>query len=194
METGISGAWLTTNRSCNNKCSFCYAQNAKGNDMDIEDAKRCIKALHEMGISHLILIGGEPTIYQNIIPLIEYATSVGMNVSMATNGRKFSDSLFSQKIARAGLSSVNISLKGSNEEEYLTNTHCKGFIEAIKGYKNLNEVGIKPIISYVITTNDVNKIKNLISSVVENNLDNLLFQFVKPVISPDSSPIMNIRF
>lgn len=72
----INGAWLTTNRSCNNRCEWCYAQNAIGNEMDIDDAKKCVDVLKELKVKHIVLIGGEPTIYSHLIELLKYIKGI----------------------------------------------------------------------------------------------------------------------
>ena len=66
-----STVWLTLNRKCNNNCSWCYAQRAEKEEMDFKKAKMCIGNLAALGIKNIVLIGGEPTIYPQIIEIIQ---------------------------------------------------------------------------------------------------------------------------
>lgn len=189
----IYGAWLTTNRTCNNSCAFCYAQNATGTDMPIEDAKKCVDSLEEMGISTVVLIGGEPTIYEDFFELIAYITNKGMRVSVATNGRALSDKDFAKQMLDAGVSSVNISIKGLSDEEYIEVTKFPGCTQMIQGYHNLRDLDFYPVLSYVIAEYDNSKIDNLVAFLKENQMDMILFQFVKPVVEPDSEKVMSMH-
>lgn len=189
----INVAWLTTNRSCNNKCTWCYAQEAHYQIMPLEKAQYCVDQLHEIGVNRIVLIGGEPTIYPDIFTLMQYIRDKDMKVSIATNGRKFSDLSFARSCLSAGATSINISLKALSEEEYYRDTGCGGLNEAILGYKNLISLGFKPTWSYVIVDSDHDKILRLIRLMEDNGLDNMVFQFVKPVIKKGSEPIMDLR-
>lgn len=188
----INGAWLTTNRTCNNQCAFCYAQHAKGTDMSFEDAKKCVDALVELGVKSIVLIGGEPTIYKHFFELESYISKKGTRVSVATNGRVFSNKDFAKKMIASGVSSVNISIKGFNEREYITITKHRGCAEMVLGYQNLCNLGLQPILSYVISQNDTNKIDELLAFMSMNKMDRILFQFVKPVVEPNSHKIMSM--
>lgn len=175
-------AWLTTNRTCNNKCNWCYASKCKDNIMKYDDIKKYVDELSKINISKVILIGGEPTIYNEILKTIKYISNKGIEVSMASNGRMFKDFGFSKKMVEAGLKNCNISIKGSDEAEYMLNTNSPGFNEMVEGYKNLKRLGINVSTSYVLCDNDYNKFDKFLSSFIDNELDNLSFQLYKPSV------------
>ena len=62
----------------------------------------------------------------------------------------------------------------------------------IQGYKNFIKNGFTPTLSYVISDGDKEKIIRLIKLMEDNLLDNIVFQFVKPVIKMDSDSIMDL--
>ena len=111
---------------------------------------------------------------------------------MATNGRKFEDVEFCKKAYEAGLYSINISIKGSNEEEYMMNTNSNGFLQTIKGYENDNYYGIKTSLSYVLCNTDTKKFDNFWEVVKEHHLNNILFQLYKPS-AEDEKKIISIK-
>ncbi len=76
---------------------------------------------------------------------------------MATNGIKFKDKMFTQKILNSGIDGINISIKGTTEEEYLCYTHQIGLYDVIEGYQNLKHFGFEPTISYVVTDSNIEK-------------------------------------
>lgn len=192
----ISTAWLTTNYTCNCKCDWCYAQKMleKHRSMDFQYAKQIINYLQAKGIQTITLIGGEPTIYPNIVELICYIKSLGIKVRLATNGKRFKDNAFTQQIINSKIDSINISIKGTTEDDYLYNSHQTGLSDMIEGYKNLKHLGFQPSISYVITTNDTDKFDKFIDMLLKEKLDNLVIQFEKPFLSTETcSKTMNIR-
>ena len=89
---------------------------------------------------------------------------------------------------------INISIKGTTEEEYLYNTHQTGLCDMIEGYHNLKHLGFEPSISYVITTKDTNKFDKFVEMLSKEKLDNLVIQFEKPSLSTEcGSKTMDIR-
>lgn len=177
-------AWFTTNRSCNCKCAWCYANDYRGkkDTMDYNLAKKYIKELPNIGVRKVILIGGEPTIYKDITKMIKMLNKEHIMISMASNGIKFSDYKFAKLLVSAGLNNINISLKGTSEEEYLESTKVYGLQKAIEGYHNLKKLGANVSLSYVLCSNDTKKIDELLTLIEKYKLDDISFQFYKPSI------------
>ena len=191
----ISTVWLTTNRSCNNACDWCYAKISENQQtkMDLPSAMHCVDLAKSMGAKKVILIGGEPTLYENLLTLISYIHNKDMQVWIATNGRKLADFSFAQSLANAGVDRFDLSLKATTEEEYMLVTHNYWLGEFLNGYKNLSKLGFFPNVSYVIVDDSINKINEIIEIVQENNIRNITFQFVKPVVQLNSEEIMDIQ-
>lgn len=188
----IKKAWLTTNRSCNNACEWCYAKNAGLKSMDFEKLKKCIDSLSDINVKNVVLIGGEPTLYAHLFDTLHYLKEKGIYVSMASNGRLFCDKDFAKKCYQAGLRSVNISLKAITEADYISLTGKEGFHEAIEGYHNLKKLGINTSLSYVITTESF-ALEDLINCMKKEKLDDIVFQFVKPTVQLEAAePIMKM--
>ncbi len=186
--------WLTTNMTCNNNCNWCYAKKYLkiNRNMSYQNVKKYVSYLKGIGIKKIILIGGEPSIHPGILKIIKYISRNNIKVSMATNGRKFKDIEFCKRAYEAGLYSINISIKGSNEEEYIINTNSNGFLETIKGYENASYCGIKTSLSYVLCNTDTKKFDNFWQVVKEHHLNNILFQLYKPS-AEDENQIISIE-
>lgn len=181
-------AWLTTNRTCNNKCKWCYTGKfkCKNLSMNLNRLKLTVDELYKNGINKIILIGGEPTINDNIIEIISYIKCRNIKVSIASNGRKFSDLEFAHECKKVGLDFVNVSIKGIDDDEYIKNTGNIGFDEMLRGYKNLKDVGIDTTLSYVITKNDRNEYINLKNMLILNDIDYIFFMLYKPSVDDNN--------
>lgn len=151
--------------------------------MNFDEIKSYVNELHKYNVNKIILIGGEPTIYDKVDKIIKYITNKGIEVSMASNGRKFSNFKFAKKLVTAGLKNCNISIKGANETKYVKNTNYAGFNEMIKGYKNLEKLGINVSTSFVLCDMNYQNFDNFLDSFIKNGLNNISFQLYKPAIS-----------
>lgn len=181
----ISTAWLTTNYTCNCKCNWCYAQRtfSKCNYMELGYAKKLVRYLKEKGVKTITLIGGEPTLYPNLIELINTIKRENMQVRLVTNGFMFKEEKFVEKIISTKIDGINISIKGATEEEYYTNTKRYGLYDMLKGYKNLKTKGMNPTFSYVVTDNNTKKFGELINMLQKEQINKLIIQFEKPVLN-----------
>lgn len=178
-------AWLTTNRNCNNNCSWCYARNTLSNTarMDFEKAKIAVDELKRRGVSKVVLIGGEPTIYPYFCELVEYISKQNINVSVASNGRKFADMDFAKAVQAAGIHGVDISIKATTEEAYYAGTHAHGLREMIEGYHNLKKLGVRVSASYVVVSDDPRQFDELVDFLEREDITSVFIQFVKPTLS-----------
>ena len=80
-----------TNR-CNYHCTYCFGKFNGQTDPSIADAKRVIRNIADYFTQNNIkdgrinFAGGEPTLYEHLDELIDYASSLGLSVSIVTNG------------------------------------------------------------------------------------------------------------
>ena len=193
-ELNIRTGWLTLNRKCHFHCEWCYANTAKNiSDMDYDKAIQAVDALTEVGVKKIVLIGGEPLLYPDIIGLIDYIHRKKILVSIATNGVEFVNESVCKTICSAGVDNINISLKSTTEEGYKENVGAYGLINALTGYKNLEKNGLTPTVSYVITNSSIKEIEELIELCGDFGINNISFQYVKPIIKKDSDPIMDLQ-
>ena len=192
----IKSAWFTTNRSCNCRCEWCYAQKTLGSkpSMDLKKAKEAVKELKKHKVKKIVLIGGEPTIYNHFLELINYIHENEISCTVATNGIAFSDFNFARDVIKAGINNINISLKATSENDYEKYTKVRALKKVLKGYKNLKTLGFNPIFSYVIVSDNKNDFENLIKLLELNKVNQIGFQFVKPVLEfGKTDAIMDIR-
>ena len=120
--------------------------------MPLEMAKKYILLFKSLGIEKLGIIGGEPTIHNEITKTIEFAKEHGMSVTIYSNGRKLSDNNFTKKIKEAGTDYVNFSLQGIDAGYHDKLCGVEGaWNETIAGINNCIREGIKINISSVVS-------------------------------------------
>lgn len=73
---------------CDRRCDFCFNQTLPGGeDMPLASFRRMIDRVTGAGVQVLDIIGGEPTLHRELLPMIEHACGRGMRVNISSNGR-----------------------------------------------------------------------------------------------------------
>lgn len=73
---------------CNRHCDFCFNKALPGKeDMTLASFRRMIDRITGAGVQVLDIIGGEPTLHEELLPMIEHACGRGMRVNISSNGR-----------------------------------------------------------------------------------------------------------
>jgi MoaA/NifB/PqqE/SkfB family radical SAM enzyme len=106
--------------SCNARCAYCSAARTRAAAPDrpqpLESALRALDHLRTAGVESLILLGGEPTLYPDLIPLARAAVSAGMQVGIATNGLALTRDL-RRELLGLGRVAVNFSIDSIHARE-----------------------------------------------------------------------------
>jgi radical SAM protein with 4Fe4S-binding SPASM domain len=132
--------WRCT-RACNYNCLYCsFGSNPYAiNDIDTKGGMRIVDELHDMGAKWFGLSGGEPLVRKDIFEIIAHAKSLGMNVSLITNGYYVKGDILEKLVKYEVMTAV--SLDGKQETNDLT--RGKGsYATAIKAMENLSKNGI----------------------------------------------------
>jgi len=114
--------WEMT-QACGLACKHCRAEampTAHPLELNTEESKRFLKSLLDFGdpLPHLILTGGDPLNRKDIFPLIDYANSLGLEVSItpAATSELTNDAI--SKLQAHGIQSMGLSLDGSCAEKH----------------------------------------------------------------------------
>jgi MoaA/NifB/PqqE/SkfB family radical SAM enzyme len=180
----IKTAWIVTNYSCNNDCSYCYANLAgcENKIISFDYCRQVMKELARINVSDVLLIGGEPTLYSKINDVIAFGKSLGLKIKIVTNGRLLKDVSFLKELVKAGLDHVSISIESYNQEKHNEICGANSFQETLQGIINCveNDLSLNSI-STVSKDNkeDIAEISELMSSV---GVKNILFNYGVPSV------------
>lgn len=177
-----TAAWMTVTHSCNYECKWCYAKEyCNSNEgMDVMRAKEVLDVLAKSNTKRVIFIGGEPTLYHDLNSLVAYAKSKGLKCALVTNGILLSDKDYSMAIVDSGITSCNISLKGTTEDEYVKNVGRNGLSRTLEGYNNMIECGCHTVLSFVISIPDTKKLSDLRDFLIQYGIPQISFLMEKP--------------
>lgn len=148
-------AWLTVNRSCNLRCTWCYAKDTgfAHDNMSLETATTAIALLKSMPVKTVHLIGGEPTIHPDFLRIVSMVKEAGMEPGLITNGIALSKMAFLEQALDAGLHGIVTSLKASSGEQYRRHTGTDAYARAICAIQNVETVRLtRPLTHRVAIT------------------------------------------
>ena len=155
----VNIAWLTINRGCNLRCSWCYAQGLieNNNSMSFELSKALMDLLFQAGVRKIYFIGGEPTLHPDFFDMLSFAKERGFQSVVVTNGVLLGQSSFCEKILKLQYDSLlfGISFKGMSKEEYISNCKRDCFSQVINGVRNCRLYHFNYSLSYVLSTENI---------------------------------------
>jgi radical SAM protein with 4Fe4S-binding SPASM domain len=156
---------LAITYKCNNDCPHCYneADRLTLEAMPLEDWKRVVDRLCDVGVPHLIFTGGEATLYAELPELIAYAESRGPICGLNSNGRRFADAAYAKKIAAAGLNHLQVTLGSHRADIHDRMMNAHSFDQTVRGIQNAIEAGIHTITNTTLMQMNADDIENTIA-------------------------------
>ncbi len=71
---------------CNLDCAYCTEYDNSRAHPPIEELKKWVKKIRELGTMRIALVGGEPLTHPDIVELVRYCRELGFATSLTTNG------------------------------------------------------------------------------------------------------------
>lgn len=156
--------WNFTN-ACNLRCRHCYqdASRQMPGELTLREKMDLIGQLDRAGVPLIALSGGEPTIHPDFLNIVREGSRRGIYMAVATNGIRFSDSMFAERALRAGLRYVEVSLDSVNPEVHDEIRGVKGaWDETMKGIINLVKMNASVGIAMTVTRLNYREIEEMV--------------------------------
>ena len=134
---------------CNFRCTYCMP--AEGLDwmaredlLTYEEITRVARVCVErFGFNGIRLTGGEPTVRANLPVLIEQLSSLGVDLSLTTNGTTLTN--LAPALVSAGLERINISLDSLKRERFEQITRRDELDKVLEGIDAAVSAGLAPV-------------------------------------------------
>ena len=129
-------AWLNVNRQCNFRCKWCYGNDTGFSTKDTMSgtlAERLIHICKEIGVNHVIFIGGEPTLWKDLFEANRLCHELGMTTGLITNAAMFGDDDYWSQYLNNEVDRLSISVKAADMETFKSSTGAKLFTTTQKG-------------------------------------------------------------
>jgi len=133
FDNYIINLYLT--HRCNSKCKVCLSKGLLPGDMTL---KRIEKLCKKHDQKFFLLLGGEPTLREDLFNIIKLLKDKGKEPILFTNGLKLSDKNYVKKLKKTGLRVVYLSLDCLDEKINQRISGCKeGVKKKLRALKNL---------------------------------------------------------
>ncbi|MCL1917688.1 MAG: GTP 3',8-cyclase MoaA [Peptococcaceae bacterium] len=142
----IDYARISITDRCNLRCVYCMPESgdklSSGGILSYEDILRVCRILAQQGIRKLKITGGEPLVRKGVTSLIDRLKDIpGIDhVSLTTNGICLAAK--AERLAAAGLDSVNISLDTLDPDRYQAVTRRGSVSDVLRGIESAVSAGI----------------------------------------------------
>jgi len=159
--------FLTMN--CNLKCTICHV-NASDNDYKEPSVSWIEKKLDNFKNVKIGLFGGEPTLREDLVDIIEAVKESGNIPVLHTNGIKISNYNYLKKIKEAGLVEIHLQFDGFDEKTYQIMRDRRLLDIKRKALDNIKKLNIPTILQVAISRNlNENQIKPIFDYAVKHN-------------------------
>lgn len=152
MDLMVSAMTQNGSWHCNQKCVHCYAAGQKQSEeaeLSTSDWKKIIDKCRKAGIPQLTFTGGEPTMREDLIELIDY--SKWFVTRLNTNGIKLTKELC-HSLKEASLDSCQITFYSCDSEIHNRLVGANRFDDTVAGIKNALAEGISISINTPLCT------------------------------------------
>jgi radical SAM protein with 4Fe4S-binding SPASM domain len=144
---------LALTYSCNNNCFFCYTGGPRsGKEMSTAEWKAAIDKLWSSGIPQIVFTGGEPTLRNDLVELVEHSRE--FVTGLVTNGRKLGS--LAGALRKAELDYVQVSLESHLPEVHDKMVGVKGaWQETVNGIKEALKGDLEVITNSTLTADNL---------------------------------------
>lgn len=147
-----------TNR-CQLNCPFCFVSKEDPIDMKIEELKRQLVELKQMGCRTVVFGNGEPMLYPQIFEAVRLSKLFGFEVRIATSGSACTYNSL-RRLKGIGLDLLTVSLNSVNRE--INELSRDGYKLAINAIRIACSLELNFSINYVALENNVSHFSELI--------------------------------
>jgi len=123
----IHPVWEVTN-ACNLRCEQCHASSGKPlpDELNTEEGKRLLDGMAAVGEFRMLALGGgEPLVRPDIFELVAYARSLGLEISIATNGTLLTTEM-AREFKKMGVANIAVGLNANDESIHEQITRVPG--------------------------------------------------------------------
>ena len=152
---------LSITDACNFRCQYClpngYKKTSKEPFLSVDEIRRLVTALAELGMWKIRLTGGEPTLrreFEEIASTISLIPGV-KKMAFTTNGYRLARS--AQEFYNAGLRAVNVSVDSLDPETFHKTTGQNKLKDVLDGIQAAEDVGFESVKINAVLLKDFNE-------------------------------------
>ena len=143
-ETSINSAYLHVTNRCNLDCVGCYSRDSARNraeDPSLEDLQRAVRLLADLGITQLVISGGEPFMRGDLAEIARTAKECGVaKVVVLTNGMLCSQERLVE--LQGAVDTISVSFDGVSAEDPAFIRSSQLYQRLVSAVRDITDAGI----------------------------------------------------
>lgn len=177
---------------CNFRCPYCYVPDKTllKNELSLDEIKNAVVQAKELGVKKIILLGGEPMLYPYLFEIIEFISSLDLNIEMFTNGFGITEGIADKLLKYK----VNVVLKMNSFKEDVQDElsgHKGAYTIIHDAFRNLRSAGYPSrdpfmAVSTIICKQNIGELRELWKWLRDQNIEPYF-----EVITPQGDANMN---
>lgn len=180
-------ALIKVGYGCNDHCTFCHTLDVRHVDGEAAEVHAKIVRAKELGHTMVVLSGGEPTIRPELVGWAEHVARLGMDFGLITNGRMLRYRDLVDRLLGHRLRYVYLSLHGGTPKVHNLMVRSDAFEETMEGLRNCSGRGLDLTVNCVITRHNVDRLDDLVDSVLPFHDAKIKLSMVEPKGGGDRS-------
>jgi len=120
-------------------------------DLLVEEWLKALDNLWTFGVPHVCITGGEPTLREDLVEIVEHASSLGMMVGLLTDGERLGSHAFLGRLLDAGLAYVQISIASHDETIHAKVTSSPEHRKTVNAIRHCIKEGLPVLVNVPIT-------------------------------------------
>lgn len=182
----ITTGWVNVNTGCNNRCRWCYKTDELGDEpleMKFEMANHVVDFFSGLSLYSCIFIGGEPTLYEGLVPLVEKTKIGGIEeVTVVTNGRLLGKNDLSKRLSDAGLDVFSVSIHSAEEALHNSIARRDSWRETVAGIESVVSLGAKCSLNLVVGQQNYESVIPSIQPLLNLGVDQIIVSCAIPCV------------
>lgn len=144
-------ALISVGTRCNNHCHSCHSHGRSEVNDTRSGVHHKIEEAARAGCTGVVFTGGEPTIRPELLKWALHASKHGMSVGLVSNGRMLSYLPCLDRLVKAGLRHVRLSLHGGRPEVHDSIVGVNAFNQTLSALEALVERGVEVVVCAVVS-------------------------------------------
>ena len=144
-----------------------------GRELTVDEWLKALENIWNFGVPHVALTGGEPTLREELVEIVERASMLGMMVGLLTDGERLGSSAFLGRLADAGLSYVQVSIASNIEAIHEKALHTPGHRKTVNAIRNCIKAGMPLLVNIFATKETEQGIEDTVESLLGLGVTNI---------------------
>ena len=144
-------------------CRACAVPSADPRELTTEEALLMLREVRALGCPNLVLTGGDPAKRPDLVPLVAFATSLGLRVALTPSATPLVTRELLVQLKAAGLARLALSLDGASAKSHDSFRGVSGSFErSLEILREAKHLGLTTQINTTVSTDNLTELPDIV--------------------------------